>query len=404
MKRRDVLKFLAAVSTANLSTTVQAQANKKVVVVGAGIVGASIAYSLSKAGASVEIIDRVGPASHASRATFAWINATWAKQPRSYHAFTQSSMRNWRALQDELDIPITWEGSLEWFADSQRTALLATQIDEQVQWGEDASMLRGNALRNQEPNIVFGDQDVAFSANDGAVDPVLATNMLIQGAKALGATERFPSELQSISRTANGLLLQTSTGSIEADDVVLATGADPEAMRQFAGMEIPQRSTPGVIAVTKPMPKLISSIIAAPGVHMHQRSDGQFVIGEQAGPPDNAAHDARLADRPTKFPSDELASEHGNRLLQAATSFLPDLANAELDWVEIGWRPLPLDGHPVIGRSTQNPNVYVALMHSGVTLSPLVGQLASIEIVENRDLQELQNYRPNRNFELVRRY
>jgi len=404
MNRRDVLKFLAAISTLNLSTAVRAQSDMKVVVVGAGIVGASIAYFLSRAGVQVEIIDRVGPASHASRATFAWINATWAKQPRTYHAFNQNSMNSWKTLETELEIPILWEGSLEWFADSERTALLGSQIEEQLLWGEDASMLRIEQLRNLEPNVVFGEQEVAYSENDGAVDPVLAVNMLLDGAKARGASERFPCELQQIVRTENSLFLNTSTGAIQADAVVLATGADPDAMEEFAGMTIPQRSTPGVIAVTNPMPQLISRVIAAPGVHLHQMQDGRFVIGEQAGPPDTEAHNARLVDQPVEFPTEALAFEHGNRLLQAAAAVVPEISNARLEWVEIGWRPLPLDGHPVIGRSTENPGVYMAVMHSGVTLAPLVGQLATLELVQDRELPELRNYRPDREFQLIRRY
>lgn len=404
MNRRDVLKFLAAVSSLNLSNIARAQAETKVVVVGAGIVGASIAYFLSRAGVSVEIIDRVGPASHASRATFAWINATWAKQPRSYHAFNQNSANSWKSLQALLDIPIFWEGSLEWFSTTERTELLRDQIEEQVNWGEDASILFGDVLQNLEPNVVFGEQAVAYSENDGAVDPVLAITMMLDGAKANGAIERFPCELLEVNNVQGGVSLTTSTGTIQANAVVLATGADPDSTERFAGMTIPQRSTPGVIAVTQPMPELITRIIAAPGVHMHQMEDGRVVIGEQEGPPDNAAHATRLEGRPREFPTEALALEHGNRLLQMATQVVPYLQGAPLDWVEIGWRPLPLDGHPVIGRSTENPNVYMAIMHSGVTLAPLVGQLSTLEIVENRELPELRNYRPDRDFELVRRY
>jgi glycine/D-amino acid oxidase-like deaminating enzyme len=404
MQRRDVLKFLAAISTLDLSLSVQAQTPMKVVVVGAGIVGSSIAYSLSKAGVSVEIIDRVGPASHASRATFAWINATWAKQPRTYHAFSQNSMNSWKTLEAELDIPITWEGSLEWFADSERTALLRRQIDEQVGWAEAASMVRGDALRDLEPNVVFSDQAAAYSQNDGALDPVLATSLLLDAAKTRGAIENFPCELLEVNTLRNGLSLSTSTGTINADAVVLATGADPEATQKFAGMTIPQQSTPGIIAVTTPMPQLIERVIAAPGVHLHQLEDGRIVIGEQEGPPQTEAHNSRLEGRPTEFPSAELARQHGYRLIQSAAAIVPQLTGAYLDWAEIGWRPLPIDGHPVIGRSTENPNVYMAIMHSGVTLAPLVGQLSTLEIVNNRELPELNNYRPDRDFELLRRY
>jgi NADPH-dependent 2,4-dienoyl-CoA reductase/sulfur reductase-like enzyme len=78
--RRRVLQLLGA---AALAREARSATRLRVVVAGAGIVGASIAFHLARSGASVKVIDREGPATHASRASFAWINATWSKQPHS---------------------------------------------------------------------------------------------------------------------------------------------------------------------------------------------------------------------------------------------------------------------------------------------------------------------------------
>ena len=63
---------------------------------------------LERQGADVTLIDQAGPATHASRGTFAWINATWAKQPRHYHRISQQGVANWHTLARELDIPVRW--------------------------------------------------------------------------------------------------------------------------------------------------------------------------------------------------------------------------------------------------------------------------------------------------------
>ena len=97
--------------------------------------------------------------------------------------------------------------------------------------------------------------------------------------------------------------VETTTGSIKSDRLVLATGAAPGQPSRIAGIDIPQRSTPGVIALTKPMPRLVNRIIVAPGVHMHQRDDGRFVLGEQAGAPTTEAHALRLEGQPNDFPT-----------------------------------------------------------------------------------------------------
>ena len=50
----------------------------------------------------------------------------------------------------------------------------------------------------------------------------------------------------------------------------------------------------------------------------------------------------------------------------------------------------------MLGFSQAAPNVYVALTHSGVTLAPLVGELAALEIVEGATVEMLSAYRPDR--------
>ena len=267
-------------------------------------------------------------------------------------------------------------------------------------------MISAAELSDLEPNVrIRADLRAAYSPNDGAVDPVLATQKLLAGAESLGAIVRYPCELLDLS-VSNGRLaaVETSTGPIEADRLVLATGAEPDVAKTLCGIDIPQRSTPGVIAVTRPMPRLINRIIAAPGSHMHQRDDGRFVLGEQDGAPQNEAHALRLEGRPNEFPDPVIAAQHGARMLSVAQQFVPGLSEAVIEDAYIGWRPLPIDGHPVLGRNPDRPDVYVAIMHSGVSLAPIVGQLVAHELTEDETIDRLAPYRPTRSFETVKRY
>ena len=402
--RRTLLKLGAAILAAGLPSRDASAAGLKVVVAGAGIVGASIAWHLARAGARVTVIDQAGPATHASRGTFAWINATWAKQPRHYHRLSQDGVSNWQTLAQELDIPVRWGGSLEWFESPDRQARLVEQIREQVEWGEPARMVPREELAALEPMVDFSKiESVALSPNDGAVDPVLATNRLLESARDLGATLAFPCELQDVEFGSSGLeTVVTSCGRVEADRLVLATGAAADAPRDFAGIDIPQRTTPGIIAITEPLEPMLEHIVVAPGIHMHQRSDGRIVLGEQDGAPDS--HVTRLRGRPNDFPDPSFAEQHAARMLDVARRFLPAIDGAAIESVFIGWRPLPLDGHPVIGAAPERPDVYLAIMHSGVSLAPIAGQFAAREITSGEALPRLDVYRPDRDFELIRRY
>ncbi|MEP3050846.1 MAG: FAD-dependent oxidoreductase [Erythrobacter sp.] len=404
--RRDAIAMAATGTLLSACGGTQKSSGPRVAVVGAGIIGASIAYNLALGGANVTVLERHEIATRASRGTFAWLNATWAKQPRQYHRMNQLGLAGWKELERDLAIPIKWGGSIEWFGSQERQARLSEQIDEQIEWGEPARMIGLAELADLEPNVAFGPLSrAAYSPNDGALDPVFATNTLLQKAVELGAVVQTNCEVQSVQETtAETIAIQTGCGNIEANILVLATGADPLATEKLTGISVPQRSTPGVIAITEPMEQVLGRIIVAPGVHIHQRLDGRIVLGEQEGAPQNEAHAQRLSGRPHEFPSRELAAQHFARIMDIAVRYVPALSQAKIENVHIGWRPLPLDGHPVIGFSTMQTRAYIAIAHSGVSLAPIIGKLAAQEILTGKAAASLNDYRPDRAFDEVRRY
>ena len=402
---RLMLSSMAVTGLAN-----KASANAEgahIAVIGAGIVGSSIAYNLVKQGARVTLIDRSTVGGATSHGTFAWINATWAKQPRHYHRFNQLGIEAWHRLQEELSLPVKWGGSLEWFNSELRQRRLANDIAEQQLWDEPARMIDVTEASGLEPNASFDDAEkIAYSPRDGAVDARFASQQMVKASQKLGLRLLENCGVIDVIRSENGLsVLQTTCGDVRVDKYVIATGADPEATMALAGVEIPQRSTPGVIVITEPLPKMLNTIFVAPGVHVHQRLDGRIVLGEQEGAPDTAAHDKRLANRPTRFPSNEIALQHANRLVSTARQFIPALSqDVAIEEVMIGWRPLPLDGHPVIGPSPVLHDSYIAIMHSGVSLAPIVGEMVSDELINGLNWPELAPYRASRDFQRIKRY
>lgn len=396
LNRRRFLQFVAAVALAPES---RAAEGLRVVVAGAGIIGASIAWHLAKTGARVTVIDRQGPATHASRASFAWINATWSKQPQAYHALNQAGVARWKLLQPELGLPVRWGGSLEGNADASKEKELAIHVAEQMAWGEQTKILSGGDLAELEPNVDFTSlSQVVYSAHDGATNPIASTQAFLGAAVALGAKLLYPCELTGVNLEGGRLKsVTTSGGNIAADRLVLATGAAADAAKRFADWDVPLRDAPGATAVTAPMPPIINRVLWMPKVHLHQRDDGRIVLGEDDGPP--ASHADRLAGHPNDFPSREIALQHAERMLKEAQRYVPDLTAVNFENIVIGWRPMPIDGFPVLGASPSRPDVYLSVMHSGVTLAPQAGLLATKEIVEGALAEELKPFRPDRRFE-----
>ena len=70
---------------------------KKVAVVGAGIMGAAIAWRLARRGVDAVLIDKGQPGHGASSHSFAWINAG-AKEPIGYHNLNRRSLEMWASF------------------------------------------------------------------------------------------------------------------------------------------------------------------------------------------------------------------------------------------------------------------------------------------------------------------
>jgi glycine/D-amino acid oxidase-like deaminating enzyme len=141
---------------------------------------------------------------------------------------------------------------------------------------------------------------------------------------------------------------------------------------------------------------MVNTICYTTDSHFLQLDDGRLVIGEKAGAPQTESHNAYVAEFPNGYPSEALAAEHARRVTDTASRYLPDLSGVEPERVGVGWRPLPLDGLPVVGHVPGNARVYLAAMHSGVTLSPIVGHLATIEILDRVRALDLADFRVER--------
>ena len=98
-----------------------AGSRQHIVVIGAGILGASIAYHLARRGARVTLLDRGPPAGEATGASFAWINASF-RNPKPYYDLRMVGLQEYRRLEAELAgrLVVTWGGGLNWDLEESR--------------------------------------------------------------------------------------------------------------------------------------------------------------------------------------------------------------------------------------------------------------------------------------------
>jgi glycine/D-amino acid oxidase-like deaminating enzyme len=235
-----------------------------------------------------------------------------------------------------------------------------------------------------------------FAEQEGFTDPVATTRMLLDKAREAGAEIVVPCEVSGVEiRAGRVAAVRTSRGDVAADLLVVAAGVQTAAIAAMAGVDVPLVPAPGLLVHTRPLPPLLQRVAIGPAAHLKQYRDGRIVIGDDLGPPSTVAHDY-LKSQPTDFPDDPVRSLHAQRILREAAQYLPAVADAVVDKVTVGWRPMPKDGYPIVGASDHCRNLYVVVTHSGVTLAPVVSELAAIEMLDAVEVQALAPYRPAR--------
>jgi glycine/D-amino acid oxidase-like deaminating enzyme len=336
----------------------------RIVVVGAGIVGASIAYHLARRGAAVTVVERGQPAGGATEKSFAWINATWGN-PEPYFRLRFLSMQEWRRLEDELSgaLGVAWQGCLIWdLADHELEEFARSH----AAWGYDVRLVERDEIAVLEPGLIASPERAAYAAGDATVEPVVATRALLAAAASLGAEIWLETEV-------------TDPRALGADVCVLATGAATSALCASLGVALPMSPTPGLLAHSRPAAPLLRHVIEAPGLHTKQECS-RIVVGQDFG----------------GGPAPNDVEEEGRRLLDLVKQHVRGADGLELDRVTVGLRPMPQDGMPVVGFVRDLPGLYLATMHSGITLAPAIGRFAAMEILDGVRVELLEPYRPER--------
>ena len=344
-------------------------------------------------GAEVTLIEKDEPGAHASGKSFSWINASYPKKPFSYHYLSRLSLDHYRHLQDELNLDIKWHGSFEWFDTKSQERMLEKEIDIQQSYEAQVEIIEADEAKILETNVNFGAGfKIAYSKIDGAVDSSSAIKQFLIKTEAFGGVILHPVTFQKLVYLGNKLVaVGTSSGEINADQVIFACGVDTDSNLDS---DLMKPSKPGIILTSRPTEEIVNGVIVAPGVHIHQQQDGRILIGEQRGVP--MFHSRRLRNKPEEFPNTKYANQHKKRILNMATKFIPKLDGLEIEKITIGWRPLPKDEKPVVGPLAKMPGVYVAAMHSGITLAPIVGNLCQTELLDGNPSSLLEDFRPSR--------
>lgn len=348
----------------------------RTLIIGAGITGAALAYQLSLRGETTTILSTHAEGGLASAASFGWLNASYFLNHPHYHLRHEGLAAHRRLTEALPNLPTTWPGCL-WYeatGDAQEeTAADLAALGYQVQ------RLTRDQIANRLPALGPVPETALFFPSEGVADPAILARALIaaSGAQAIRAT------VQSMT-TEKGRVtgVMTDLGPMPSARVILATGTGTPALLQPLGYTLPMLKRPGLMIRTNPQPPICPLVLATPDQEVRQDADGALVA------PASAGHQSDHAEVLGAFPVVI------NATLTRLRALFPghDIHFARQ---AMAMRPVPGDGLPVAGQGPIE-GLWLAVMHSGATLAPVVAELLASEITLGPESPLLADFRPKR--------
>jgi D-hydroxyproline dehydrogenase subunit beta len=370
---------------------------QKIAIIGGGVIGLAVARALALQGVHVTIFEQQHIGAGTSSTTFAWVNSN-GKQPLSYHQLNALSMEEHAKLQQAQPNGLRWLetcGTWEWAAEGEAQQRLQQRASSLQSLGYPAREVALGELQREIPELraqaVSG--AIWHFPTESVLHPALYLARLWSEARAQGVILHQHQTINRLSEQANGVTVHLENGEQwQGDRVVIATGRWANQLLNSLNLNLALLDTrkPNAIACsflvrTAPQPLSLSANLIAPQLNVRPDGGGRLLL--QALALDD------LAD-PATPPS--LTSDIAQQFCERYRSLFADAGELQIEQIVVGQRARPADGLPAVGFVTPEQRVYVAVTHSGITLSPLIGKLVAQELVGDSPSELLNDFRPQR--------
>lgn len=366
-----------------------------VVVIGGGIIGASVLYHLAAAGCRDAIL--IERASLTSGTT--WHSAAGVTPLGSSELVVEMSRYSielYQRLEEETGQATAWRqpGFLEVAASDERMASLRHKVSTTRAFGVSAELVDPGEVAELWPMLRTDDIVGGFWAPEGGrVDPNDTTQALIAGARARGARVFVDTEVTGI-EVEDGAVsaVQTSRGRVECQSIVNAAGVWGRQIGELISDPVPLYACEHEYIITEPMPGVSRDLpwLRIADAHTYVREEvGGLLVGFFEPNAKPLPLESLPADQ--TFLSFAEDWDHILPLLEMAGHRIPALADAGIKKLFSGPESFTPDGLPIVGESSNLQGHFLACgMNSmGVTLSGGVGRELAELIVNGRSPHDL---------------
>ncbi|WP_235580845.1 FAD-binding oxidoreductase [Pseudorhodoferax sp. Leaf265] len=339
----------------------------KVIVVGSGVMGASAAWHLSKAGAAVTVIERAPDALiTATASSFGWVGAGASTPSDDLSAFTErlTALEEFGSIERDLGpLPIAARGALLWLPTENETAAL---VAEHRAAGTRMQRLARPQIAEKEPMLADPPSLAAWAPDDFALEPAAFARQLLAGAKVAGTCVR-QGTVDTVEIAGNRIAGVVVEGQkLAADTVVLANGHGSRKLALTVGADLPIHESPAVLLRFATEADGLRHLICAQEMELRPALGGGLVAAADY-PEDGESGLPILAART----GDAIAHLFG---MWAA----PDLLS-----IRVAQRPMTADGRPLCGGVGEIEGLYALVAHPGVILAPVLGRRCAESILRS---------------------
>lgn len=346
---------------------------ESVIVVGGGIIGCSIAYTLAKRGFEVTLLDKGGLNEEASTAAAGMLGAhVEIHHDGPFYELCKESQRLYRPWTEALfaETGISPQYTAEGIVRAALTEEDERELRSRVPW-IGCSWLQADDIRALEPAISPDVRGGLFFESDHQIHPLHLARSL-QAALRQSNCRIMPWTPALGLFRENGIVrgVRSPQGPLLADLVIVTAGAWGGELLEGTGLKLPLFPVKGQCFALRPASLPIRKTVFTHGCYIIPRQDGTLTVGA-------TQLEAGFNKTPTAA---GIASVYAK-----AEALLPAVKDAAFLTTWVGLRPGTPDGLPYIGTVADAPGLIVAIGHyrNGILLAPvtakLVGQLAAGE-------------------------
>jgi glycine/D-amino acid oxidase-like deaminating enzyme len=349
-----------------------------VVIVGGGVMGASLAYHLACRGQrDVLLLERGQVFGQGATGKCAGgVRHQFGSEINIRLSIESIAMLDRFEVEIGQPIGLNYCGYLFLLTRPSDVATFQANVSLQHQLGVQTEWLSASEVAARVPLVRIGDVlGGTFHGRDGLCDPNSVVAGYVSAARRSGATLLTDVSVTGFEvRGSRVSGVETSMGVVAADTVVNATGPQAALVGRLLGLDLPIWPLRRQMLVTTPMPEVPPDfpfvIDFAPGLYFHREGPG--LLTGQSNP-----HEVPGFDESVDL---EWEQQH----LALAVERLPLLERAGLAHHWAGLYEMTPDAHPLIGLLPQFDNAYVLAGFSGHGFmhGPVAGKLMAELILD----------------------